>query len=295
MGAELTDVTVFAHFARVDTAVSVITIQAYKDNMAISNREKQLIERFLAAYNADRRAGFRITAWPDEVDRTGQAVDALAADSMNDQIAIEHTLLQPFVGERRDSHVFDSTVAPLDQKQSLILPNFDVNLCFRVGAVPTGVNWNTVTGAVEAWYMSACQVLPVGPSKQRIPGLPFDLDVDVRKEPAPGGGHFFISRWMPSESVEAVVRQALTTKLPKLVAAQGKLRLLLLEKNSLPRSCWEIGDAIEKLRPEFSGLSKIDEVWVVDTVAWDSEDYTPLYLVWPLDRALEFQARRRRA
>ena len=261
--------------------------------MAISNREKQLIERFVAAYNAHRGTAFKIVAWPDEVDRTGQGVDALANDPTNGELAIEHTLLQPFVGERQDSHVFNTTVAQLDQKQSLILPNFDADLCFTVGAVPKGVDWNRVAPAVEAWYQSVCHILPVGHSKHQVPGLPFDLYVDIQKEPTLGDGHLFISRWMPSESVKPVVRQALIAKISKLVAAQSKARLLLLEKNSLPRGCWEIGDALDKLRPEFAELTKVDEVWIVNTVAWQTEDYTPSYLVWPLNRAIEFQAGKR--
>lgn len=260
--------------------------------MATTDREKRLIERFVGAYNTHRAAAFQITAWPDELDSTGKAVDALAADAANGQIAIELTLLQPFVNERADSHIFEKTVGSLDGQKDLLLPDFDVDLSFRVGAVPKGVDWNCVAPTVEGWYLGNRDALPTGFSTQRIPGLSFDLDVNVQKEPAPGSGHLFISRTVPAESVDPVVRRALDSKLPKLVAAEGDIHLLLLEKNSLPRGNREIGEAIEKLRPEIAELAKTDEVWLVNTVAWDSEDYTPSYLIWPLDRAVEFQEQR---
>jgi hypothetical protein len=94
---------------------------------------------------------------------------------------------------------------------------------------------------------------------------------------------------MPSESADVVLEQALATKLGKLVAAPVAKRVLLLEKASLVRGSSEIGDAVEALRSDFSDLAKIDEVWVIDTVALATENYTASYLVWPPAEAHNFE------
>src|SRR5262249_10803735 len=148
-------------------------------------------------------------------------------------LQFEHTLLQPFVGERQDSHILSRTLAPLDRRQDLLVEGSNISLRFRVGAVPTGVKWATVPAAVESWYKSGCRDFPNGQSKHHIPGLPFDLEVDVEKYEESGNGHLFIERWMPPETIEPVVRDALSSKLPKLVATRADKRLLLLEKSSL--------------------------------------------------------------
>jgi hypothetical protein len=98
---------------------------------------------------------------------------------------------------------------------------------------------------------------------------------------------------MPNESVEGVVRHALASKLPKLAAAAVAARVLLFEKGSPPRGYAEIGQAVEDLRAEFPLLNNLNEVWVMNTVAWESENYSPTYLVWPHDAAISFDKYRR--
>lgn len=260
--------------------------------MARSERERALIQRWLADYNRSCGTAFEIADWPDE-DSTVQAVDATASDPNYGDFAVEHTLLQPFAGERQDSVIFARTVGRLNQNPNLLFPGFDVTLCFKVGAIPKGLDWNCVAPAVEAWYQSSFEQLSVGSSRHNIAGVPFHLSVDVDKEPTTNAPHLFIDRWMPKETLEAVVRTVLTTKLPKLVAAQAMKRILLLEKNSLPRGYGEVGETIEALRTDFPRLERIDQVWVVNTVAWETRDYVSFYLVWPREAALAWSHKRR--
>ena len=44
-----------------------------------------------------------VTALPEEADRTKKAVEAIATNSKGDSIAFEHTLIQPFVGDKTDT------------------------------------------------------------------------------------------------------------------------------------------------------------------------------------------------
>jgi hypothetical protein len=159
-----------------------------------------------------------------------------------------------------------------------------VDRCFKVGAVPKAVKWPAVAASVEAWYLTTFPQLPLGRSHHVVAGLSFDLEVDVEKDE--GDGDFFISRWMPPESLDVVVSTALRAKFPKLVAAEIASRILLLEKDSPPRSPDEIRVAIDRLQSAFPTLDKVDEAWVINTVAWPRKDYTPAYFVWPRPQAL---------
>jgi hypothetical protein len=261
-------------------------VSVKRATMARTSRERELIERFLQTLNVEQKRTYVVTDWPDS-DSSAQNVDAIATDAVHGTLAIEHTVIQPFTGEKNDSAILLKGIGALDKKPSLIVPGYDVDLCFHVGAVPKGISWPSVADHVEAWYLAEFASLPHGRSTQMIPGLPFDLEVDVEKER--GEGHFFISRWMPPDSVDSVVVTALGAKLPKLVAARSDRRLLLLEKDSLPRSPDEIGAAIERCRASFPDLERLDEAWVINTVAWPAEDYTPAYFVWPRPHALAWR------
>jgi hypothetical protein len=262
--------------------------------MALTTGEKDVIGRFLERYNEYHSSTFAVTSWPDELDRTGKAIDAIAEDSQF-RLGIEHTLLQPFSGEKQDSNVFAQTVGQLDQKPNLVLPSNDVDLTIMVGAIPKGFDWSKVAPAVESWYLANRHSIVEGRSIHRIPNLPIPLDVAVNKVRSSGKGHFFVQRCMLPETVVPVVEQALKTKVPKLVAAQVSRRVLLLEKASSPRGYGEIGQAIETLRGKYPDVAQVDEVWVINTVSLKTENYTPSYAIWPRIAAQNFNVWRHSA
>jgi hypothetical protein len=255
--------------------------------MALTTNEKDVIERFLKRYNEYHSASLAVTSWPDEIDRTGKAIDAIAEEGST-TLGIEHTLLQPFPGEKQDSDVFAKTVGQLDQKLNLIHADLDVDLTIAVGAIPKGFDWSLVAPAVEAWYLSIADAIAFGESLHQIPNLPIELTVAINKVSSPGTGHFFVQRFMPAGTVEGVVEQALKTKLPKLLAAPVNRRVLLLEKSSTPRGYGEIGAVVEHLRTSYPDLATVDEVWVINTVALESENFTASYLVWPSEQVAKF-------
>lgn len=258
--------------------------------MAVTASEKRAIEQFLTTYNAFNGVDLKVVAWPDEIDRTGKAIDAIASDGQ-DTVAIEHTLLQPFAGERGDSAIFLRTVGSLDQKPTLQLPDYSVTLTVAVGAVPKGPDWTAVAPAIETWYLGTAKTLPEGRSDHVVPGLPFPLEVHIEKVAVPGRADFFISRWMPPETLDAVVQKAIADKLPKLLATKADEHLLLLEKNSIARGYGEITEALRGIEAAGTNLDDV-EIWVMDTVALESENYGPSYLVWPEDDAEAFDAYR---
>jgi hypothetical protein len=252
-----------------------------------AKRDKVIIERFLQEYNDERGTSYKVVDWPDEGDRTGKVIDALAADGAA-TLAIEHTLLQPFAGERQDTAIFLKAVGKLDKAPHLMVPGFTISLSLEVGAIPKGVDWSSVGPAVEAWYLSVRDQLPTGRSQHAIPDLAFGLTVNVDKAPVKHDrGFFFIERVMPSRPLRDTVEQALQTKVDKLAAATADKHLLLLEKYVPIYGDGEVGELIDQLQPQFPNVSKIDEAWIANTVAFESEDALSIELTWPVDAAEE--------
>jgi hypothetical protein len=108
------------------------------------------------------------------------------------------------------------------------------------------------------------------------------LPITIDKDHLPGNkGKVFVGRYDMPDSLTEVIKQALAKKLGKLIAANAQNRILLIEKDSPPHGYSEIAKVIEDLSANFTDLTRIDQIWVVDTVAWESENYTSFTPVWP--------------
>lgn len=254
------------------------------------NADKQLIALFVEEFNRWANSSYAIVSWPDVDTRDRKAVDALARDALGGELAIEHTLLQPFLGDKADIVPFLTTAGRLDRRADLAVPNWMIDLVFRVAAIPKGVDWTKVGEQLEAWFVIARETLPEGRTVYDIEQLPFDLSVTVQKSSLPDTpGKLFVMRTMPEETVEPVLRAALTAKVPKLAATPASERVLLLEMDSPVRGYWEIGETIDTIRSDYRDLPSISSIWIARTVAWKSEGYIGFHLIWPLDKALEHQ------
>jgi hypothetical protein len=194
----------------------------------------------------------------------------------------QHSLLQPFVGDRADAVPFLKTAGGLDRRADLAEPNWMIDLVFKVGAIPKGVDWAKVCSRLEEWFVGIRPTLPEGRAMYEVDQLPFALRITVQKSPLPNSlGKLFVMRTMPEETVEPVMRTTLAAKVPKLAAAAADERVLLLEMDSPVRGYWEIGEAIDTMRADFPGLASISSVWIARTVAWESEGYIGFHLIWP--------------
>jgi hypothetical protein len=257
-------------------------------------RDKRLIELFLTEFNEWTARSYNVVDWPDLQTRDRKAVDALARDDQGRCVAIEHTLLQPFTGEKADAVAFLKVAGSLDRRTDLVEPNWMIDLVFEVGAIPKGIDWSSVAQRLEQWFVNIRPNLPGGNSQHQVSQLPFALVVTVDKSPLPDSpGALFVFRALPPQPIRCVVRIGLAAKLPKLVATQADERILLFEMDSPARGYWEVGQAIEELRGEFRELATVSSVWVARTVAWERENWVGFHLIWPLDLVERHQDWRR--
>jgi hypothetical protein len=242
--------------------------------------DKQLIELFLVGYNRVTGDGYAVSEWPDEMESTRPAVDAIAADAQGRTIAIEHTLVEPFLGEKNDTIVFRRVFLPLEGDPSLRVAGYDIEVWPAVGGVLYGVGWDQVASDVKNWVASQKDHFPVGRSIQRVPGLPFELAILILKEPNPEG-QLFVGRSGMPETFDLVIERALTRKLPKLAESLAGLRILLLEKDNVPRGYTTVTRIVDALRPKFPQLEAVDEIWTANTTSLQQSGHAFFYQVWP--------------
>jgi hypothetical protein len=72
--------------------------------------------------------------WVEE--KQDGAVEVIATRADGATIAIEHTILQPFVGEKRDSVEFMEAFGRFEKNPDLVLPERLLTVNVRVGAIP---------------------------------------------------------------------------------------------------------------------------------------------------------------
>src|SRR5258706_8238104 len=111
-------------------------------------RERPFIEMFLDEYeNASWK--FAVRDWLEE--RIDGAVEVVATRADGATLAIEHTIVQPFVGEKADSNIFMKAFGRIEKNPELAIPERDMTVVFPVDAIPKGYNWEDVGADLLAW------------------------------------------------------------------------------------------------------------------------------------------------
>lgn len=243
-------------------------------------RDQEIVTLFLLGYNRLTGSAFQVAEWCDEVERQRAAVEAIARNPQGRTLAIEHTLTQPFSGEREDTQAFRTVFGQLELDSRFHVPGYDIELWPPVGAIPKGTNWQRIAIDLGQWFLSSARQFPNGDSIQNVHGLGFDLQIPVTKEPHPQGAVFVGRSGMP-DTFGQVVDRALERKLPKLLATEADERILILEKARTPRGYVEVTKAIDKLKSKFLKIVALNEVWVVNTIEWDKSASLWFLKVWP--------------
>jgi hypothetical protein len=253
-------------------------------------RDQQLVLHFLSAFNQHHGTSFRVVRRPDEENRQTPAVEAVAADDDGTTLAFEHTLIEPFEGEKNDSARFEQVFVPLEGHPDLMKPGCNVRLKIAVGAIPTGVKWGTANLRLREHLAAVLPSLVEGQTVENIPGLgwPLAVDVDIERHGTDEDDHVWVWRSLPTDSLTAVVRRSLKRKLKKLVAEPAARHVLLLEKADFVHAHSKIRVAIDGMSDDFPELSEVDEIWLVITGSWETENVLFFSELYPnvMDRRL---------
>jgi hypothetical protein len=247
-------------------------------------RDQKLVSLFFDEYKKISGEAYQVKEWVDDKERNKPAVEAIAVgESTGKSLAIEHTLLQPFEGEKEDTQRFLAAIGKLEEDDSLKLPEYMINIGLPVGALPKGIDWADVNKTLEKWIRDNIANIPDEPTKYNLQHNDVEIQIGVSRMRLPHDdkGKLFFSREVPPDSLLAVMRTSLNKKLPKLVGTDADKHILLFENDGILHVNAAIHNAIGKLVEGLPDLKKVDEIWLIGTMGWDSHDYLTFTKVWP--------------
>lgn len=244
-----------------------------------ARREDDIIRTFLAGYE-DRFWDGIEPRFPDKEEDGG--IDGLAQKEGRTR-AIEHTIIEPFVGEMQDRAKFDREIRSIRDDATLAVTDRIIYVFVPIGAFD-GHKKKTRAGIVaslHSWLQEKLSSLEEGdkqyPCEIRLAGrASLKLTLTIRVVASLGPGGLIIARQQMSVDLDKVVKKALEAKLPKLIATDADKRILMLERQHMNSTDDQILDEIEKVATGRE-LSKLDEIWFVETLVYETEGILYFY------------------
>ena len=125
-------------------------------------KDKQALGIWLDCYNFLRSSHFLIESYPDD-DSSAPNVDAICYDSRSvRRIAVEHTRIQAFPGEKSDNAMFERLLGPLDMHPQLLEAGISTYVSIAVGSIPKGLDWPALQTQLLRYLRNHLPSLPVG-------------------------------------------------------------------------------------------------------------------------------------
>jgi len=235
--------------------------------------DKDRIGFWLRLYNRNTGGTYSVESWPDD-DSSKKNIDALCRDAGGRTLAIEHTLIEPYAGNKADIDPFLKTLGALENHPLLRQPGFMITASQPVGAVPRGIKWVDQPQQMVPQLAAVLPGLPEGQRTVTVAGPQWSLDLHVNKmRTAPTDpGRFFTARIYRGDPGPELMVAALEKKVPKLAAATADKRILLLEKDAVAGTVEAQFDQLPDEPRIRALLGSIDEVWTVNTAGLESED-----------------------
>jgi hypothetical protein len=201
-------------------------------------------------------------------------VDALATRRSDGiKVAIEHTLVEPFIGAKTDFHgPFKHLQAKLLADASLQVAGNSLRIYVTAGDLPPGSRWQSIADEIAIWVKAQYSSFP----DQRgallrcpCPSHPSgELSLWVQGVVVPGSHRpyqLIVGRRYDASSIDDSIRKALDAKLPKLARTGADRRILLLERDQEGPIPEDIRTQVAMRRRDYPALAAVDELWIADT------------------------------
>lgn len=238
--------------------------------------EQVLVRLFVSAYENFAWAGSRIDRLDEHFDG---AVEALITRADGQTMAIEHTLIEPFVGDKQDHAAFARyDLYKIELDESLRVPNTSISVYVPVGLLDGQklAKRKIIVESIHTWIKETRLELREG--KHQYPcdldGLPLPVKLTFRRQTFnyPRPGSLFVRRQQVTNDLDKGIERALLKKLPKLVKTKADRRVLFLERDQFTFDPDLIFAEIERQRPHFPLLEQVDEIWHVETISREEGD-----------------------
>jgi hypothetical protein len=231
-------------------------------------KEQLLVELFISAYEDG--------AWADaEIERLDEqsdgAVEARITSVDGRTMAIEHTLIEPFVGDKRDYAAFEQAFLRIESDKTLIVPGAAIMVYVPVGILDgrKPAKRSVIVESIHSWIENNRRQLREGihPYLCDVPGMPpVTLTVRRHEHRQLSPGSLLIRRQQIANDLDKVIEKALQRKLPKLIKTEADRHILLLERDQFTFHPNLMFAELERQRPKFLLLGQVDEVWHVETI-----------------------------
>lgn len=112
--------------------------------------DKDRIGFWLQLYNRLEGETYTVESWPDD-DSSKKNIDALCRNGDGRTLAVEHTLIEPYAGNKADIDPFLKTLGALEDHPLLKQQGYMLIASQAVGAVPRGMKWVDVPQLIVPW------------------------------------------------------------------------------------------------------------------------------------------------
>lgn len=242
-----------------------------------------LIKGLLAHLERVRRQHWTALDFPEERIQSRPAVQVIAMEDTGRTTALEHVSLQPLAAEDDQTERLLAAVAPLEHDPTLQVPGFHVDLAVSLRFGRTRMDLTLLATSLRGWSARHLAAAPPGASTHviTVAGTPVRLRVEKRSCSGEQGRLSIVRAELPA-AFPAVVSARLQQRLGTLLGASADRHVLLFEKHDGLWSASQLRTELEACL-EFADLSRVHEVWMVDTRA-STSDAGPMFRpVMPVD------------
>jgi hypothetical protein len=256
----------------------------YNSSFPIERDDIELVKMFLAGFKDENGRTYKLKARPDVTERKEKAIEAIAESEDGRTLAIEHTYIQPFEGERADAVPFQTVFEQFRTDSDLSVPNRFIDVIVPAFAVEKGVNWKDVAQKVREWFLKVRDSFPKeGEKWYTIPDVGFKLDVLVQTFDLPEtNGALLASRLLPKgDPFRTVLQTALEQKVPKLTATSADSHILLFQDGGTAIGFSRLARGLDENVSALPDIKKLTSVWTIHTMEWKSRGHAMFVRVWP--------------
>jgi hypothetical protein len=236
--------------------------------------DEAFVKLFVSGHENRSWTGAQIDLLDQRIDG---AVEALVTRADGETMAIEHTLIEPFAGDKRDFAAFKNAFSKIEADETLRVPDEAIIIYIPVGVFdgrkPTVRK--AIVDSVHGWLTSNRCNLNDGTRQYQCPvqgsaEITLTVKCTRYRSRLPQNGSLLVRRQQIVNDLDKVIEKALTKKLPKLVNTPADRHILLLERDQFTFFPEQILNEIDHQRARFPLLNRVDQIWIIETVAYKS-------------------------
>lgn len=222
-----------------------------------------VIDQFVAHLSEVRKDDLEVVSRPDRINRNTEDIDAVISGKHN-RIALEHTTIDTFPGQRDDSNRFNIVFGALEKELNGKFKG-NIHITASCYSIPVGQNWNDLRKKLRSWLIDNIPNIPYGHEFHDIPNTPFEIHINKKPSKEP---RFFVARFSPNdETLSERLAVTIARKERKLsqYKKEGFETILLIENDDIALMNEDIMTDSFNDSTKVHNITHLNQVWFVDT------------------------------